>query len=509
MTLHPPRNTDLTLTRLSLPSLFRSIRAFFVLTTAIALGVYVYLATLVRPIADDYCISARLIGYDPLTASLYKYWYTSNRFSNEFVGWFSDLFGPRGVAVLSVACILFWVAGLTWLLYEAARLLRIHWNFWTGLLLAELIALVSFYTASNLFQSIYWRPGVMTYFLPLVLFTFVFVGILRGTRLAAGRVTAKRRTPALAPGASVETSGRASLVTITILFFAAFFSGGLSETAGALHISILGLALAATFIWNKGATRRAALALIISALAGALLAMVGMFITPANAIRLKDTATPSMLEAILRSLTYAGQFLAEAARLLRIPSAFTLGSGFLLAFHFSKRAEVSLHRRAWLGLFLIPLLTYLLTVAVFAPSAYGQSFPSARVRFPAQVLLTTALLLEGGLLGLLAARSSLPRWTTALATIALLVTALYPLWTIRNNYKLIPEYQSRAAQWDARDAHIRELAAAGEKDIIVWELSDVAGEKELDAHPGHWINYCAAIYYGVDTISASQEIPTP
>jgi hypothetical protein len=132
-----------------------------------------------------------------------------------------------------------------------------------------------------------------------------------------------------------------------------------------------------------------------------------------------------------------------------------------------------------------------------------------RVRFPAHVLLTASLLAEGGLLGLLAARllRSVPRWTTALATLALFVAALYPLWTIRNNYQLIPEYQSRATQWDARDTRIRELAISGENEIIVWELPGIAGVNDLDARPGHWINYCAAIYYDVDAISASQESP--
>jgi hypothetical protein len=251
------------------------------------------------------------------------------------------------------------------------------------------------------------------------------------------------------------------------------------------------------------------MALITAALAGALLAMIGMFITPANAIRLNGEDAPSLVTVILRALTYAAQFLAEAARLLKIPLLFIFVSGVLLAYLYSKTTDIKLPNRAWLGLFLIPILTYLLTVAAFAPSAYGQSFPVDRVRFPAHFLLAASLLLEGGLLGLLAARSSLPRWTTALATFALLVAALYPLWMIRNNYKLIPQYQHRAAQWDKRDARIRELAAAGEENIVVWGLPGMPGVNELGARPGHWINYCAAIYYGVDSISASQEIPSP
>lgn len=482
---------------------------FFAITSATALSLYAYIAAFIRPIGDDYCISARLIGYDPLTASLIKYWYTSNRFSNEMVAWFTDLFGPRGVALLAVGSLLLWLAGLTWLLYEAARLFKLRWDIWTGLLLAEIVALVSYYTAPNLFQSVLWRPGVMTYLLPLVIYSFLFAGILRRTRISANRPsTSGLGTASTNPRLTRPSAQDFGLLgTITILFFGAFFAGGLSETAGALHISILGLALVVNFLWNKTPTRGTALVLITATLAGALLAMIGMFITPANAIRLKGTESPSLLEAILRSFIYAAQFLAEGMRLLRIPLGFTFISGALLAYQYSKTNEASLHRRSWLGLVLIPLLTYLLTVAIFAPSAYGQSFAVDRVRFIAHVLLAASLLTEGGLLGLLAARLSLPRWTTTLAPLALFILALYPLWTIRNNYKLIPEYQRHAMRWDQRDASIRELAASGETNIVTWGLPGIANVNDLGPRPGHWMNYCAAIVYGVDTISASQESP--
>lgn len=466
---------------------FRILRIFFALASAAALAAYVWLAAFVRPTGDDYCISARLIGFDPLTASLIKYWHTSNRFSNEIVAWFSDLFGPRGAALLAALSLLLWLAGLTWLLYEAARLLRLRWDLWTGLLLAELVALVSYYTAPNLFQSVQWRPGLMTYFLPLVIFSFIFAGILRGTRVLSARAGLR--------------------AAIVILFFAAFFTGGLSETAGALHISILGLALVANFLWNKTPTRAAAFVLVSATLAGALLAMIGMLVTPANAIRLDAAAAPSMLDVVARSLTYAVQFLLEAVRLLKLPLGFALLAGAALAYCHFRSDEVTLPRRAWLGLILVPLLTYVLIVAAFAPSAYGQSFPVERVRFPAHVLLAASALTFGGLLGLFAARLPQPRGSAALVALALFVLALYPLWTIRNNYKLIPQYQHYAAQWDARDAQIRSLAASGERDIVTFGLPGVAGVNDLGPRPGHWINYCAAIVYGVDSISASQESP--
>ena len=472
-----------------LDKLFRIVRAFFLASTSIALGLYVYIAAFARPLGDDYCFSAWNSGVGPLIGSLYKYQTTSNRFSNQFIVYLSDLFGPRGVGLLSAFVMILWVMALTYLLAELARSFKIEWNLWTGLLLAELIALISFYSAANLFQSVFWRPGLMTYFLPLPLFTLVFAEILRATRLAAGRT---------------ETNARPNLWTITLLFFAAFFIGGLSETAGALHISILGLALVATFFWNKGPSRRTALGLLTAALAGALLAMVGMFLAPANAFRIEAGSAPTFTQLIRRVLTFGVQFLSEAVRLLKQPAAFALGVGALIGYTCVKFGGVNAPpaRKLIIAFVVVPLLTYLLIVASFAPSAYGQSFPAERVRFPAQMLFVVALLLEGALVGLFAARITLPSWITALSILALFVAALYPLWITRNNLPLVPQYQHRTQQWDERDARIRELAASGEKDIVIWQLPGVENVKDLDARPIHWVNYCAAIYYGVDSIAA-------
>lgn len=468
---------------------FRVVRTFFLATTSIALGLYAYLAMLARPLGDDYCFSAWNSGVGPLVGSLYKYQTTSNRFSNQFIVYLSDLFGPRGVGFLSAFTMILWIVALTYLFAELARTFKIKWNLWTALLLAELIALTSYYSAANLFQAVFWRPGLMTYFLPLPLFTFVFTEILRATRHAAGRT---------------ETNLRPNLWTVASLFFAAFFIGGLSETAGALHITILGLALVYNIFWNKGPSRRTVLGLISAALAGALLAMVGMFLAPANAFRIEEGTAPTFTELVQRILTFGVQFLSEAFRLLKQPAAFALGVGALTGFTCVKfgGVEIPSTRKLIIAFILVPALTYILVIASFAPSAYGQSFPAERVRFPAHALFVISLLLEGALIGLFAARINFPRWITALSILAMFVAALYPLWITRNNLPLVPQYQHRAQQWDERDARIRELAASGEKDIVVWQLPGVENVKDLDARPVHWVNYCAAVYYGVDSIAA-------
>ena len=69
----------------SFKSLVHLVQTIFAITAGAALSLYAYLGAFIRPIGDDYCISARLIGYNVFFASLAKYLTTSNRFSNQFI----------------------------------------------------------------------------------------------------------------------------------------------------------------------------------------------------------------------------------------------------------------------------------------------------------------------------------------------------------------------------------------------------------------------------------------
>ncbi len=479
---------------LSFNAFLRSVRAFFVFSAVAALSLYAYLAMLVRLAGDDYCISARLIGFDPLTASLFKYWTVSNRFSNQFVAWLSDGFGPSGVPGLAVFTLALSLIGLTWLLYEIHQALGLPWERGTGVLLAAISILLSLYTAPNLFQATQWRPGLMTYFLPLVLYMFLLAWIFHQGRVAKLRST-------LTGWKRVALWG-----SITVLFLGALFIGGLSETIGALHVTLLGLAWAGTF-FVKSPSRHLSRLLIAAALAGAILAMVGMFVTPANVIRLNDSPPPPLSQAIGKAFVYAALFLMDLPKVVPIPLGVAFSTGAVLAYLVDQRQRSALSRQAGWGLVVLSLLAYVLIAASFAPSAYGQSYPVARVRFPAHVVVILTLLAEGYWLGQLAKSFRRPAWTRWLAGLVLLLLALYPLWTIRNNLALAPLYQDYAARWDARHARIVERAAAGQRSVVVERLPALGGIDDLRADPRHWTNFCAAIYYGIDSISTVEESP--
>ena len=59
---------------------FLATQKILAIGASLALAIFLGASAFVRPLADDYCISARLIVSDPLQAALYKYLSVSNRF---------------------------------------------------------------------------------------------------------------------------------------------------------------------------------------------------------------------------------------------------------------------------------------------------------------------------------------------------------------------------------------------------------------------------------------------
>jgi hypothetical protein len=152
----------------------------------------------------------------------------------------------------------------------------------------------------------------------------------------------------------------------------------------------------------------------------------------------------------------------------------------------------------------VPLVQYLLVAASFAPSAYGESYPAERAQIIGRVVMTTTLLVEGALLGILCASYSASfarrEWLFLLGGLTLLLLAFYPLRAGLSMLAEVPDYRERTTIWDRRESEIYDSVAAGERDLVVRYLPTREGIKELDATTKHWVNQCAAQYYGVDSI---------
>lgn len=446
--------------------------------------IYAYLGIFTRYMADDYCLLVNLYSADVFTASLNKYLFSSNRFSNLFVIGLWEFF-PHNTAFVPALHIILWVLGLFWLLFELKRCFKWQINFSILLLLAELIILFTFYTTPNVFQVLYWRPGQVTYLTPLVLFSFASAWLVKLV--------------------NSDTEVKLKLY-IALFVLISFFIGGLSETINTFHIALLSLAAVSIFMFETSQRRKIALALLLSLFVGTFSALLAMFFAPANALRINpENSSPNLFEVISRSWEYTYAFVLGTLKSLPIPHLALIAITVLLAYlFFSKNQAIKWYPQfAWVFWF-VPILTYLLIFVTFAPSAYGQSYPVERVRFAGHFILTCSLISLSIYSGyfLSSLKISNQKFSNTIALLLAFIALLYPFWMIRQPLQTYEFRRLWAKRWDERQTMIYTAIQNGETDIFIPALDGYNGTKELDAFPTFWANQCAAQYYRVKSITA-------
>jgi hypothetical protein len=259
-------------------------------------------------------------------------------------------------------------------------------------------------------------------------------------------------------------------------------------------------------LFDRSPRRKPALVLLMATMLGALLALAAMYYSPANALRLDENdATRTLSSIVIRVLQYSYSFNYDTLLTRPIPLLAAVVLAFLLTFVLIDESHTGLSHM-WVGLIVIPLVNFILIMAIVAPSAYGQSYPVERVRLPAHYMLTLALMSLGVCLGILARKVRFPDITRSLAWMLLAVMLLYPLWTARQTLTIAGDLRQWSSKWDERESFIHDLIAEGQTDLMIPALPGMFSTKELDVRPEYWVNRCAAQYYGVNSIRA---IPGP
>jgi hypothetical protein len=466
--------------------LFRTVLGIGTVSMTVALGSFAYLGTFTRYLADDYCEAVQVNSGSLLQALIERYETSSDRYSNLLFVALSEFVFPHNVEILPAVMIVLWTAALTWLVFEARRMLGLHWHFLIDLFLAGLLAFFSILQAPNRFQTIYWRSAMATHFAPLVYLTAFTAFLLMLIRRNENRYPA---------------------VWIGFLCLGiAFLGGGFSEPPDAVLITVSALALAAVWLWEKGSRRRPTLMLLSWTLAGGLLALIVMAVSPGNLDR-SQLHRPGLIDLIYHTFLNAALFFGDTFLGLPVPTLFSAAMPFFLFYGiFAKTSSLSSssRRMMFIIMFATPILAYFLTAASFAPSVYGQAFPAERARFLARLLLTAALMLDGACLGILLAQWK-TGWSSTAAMLAMVLfvfSALYPLRSAWNAVQdKIPYYHRWSSLWDDRQAQIVADKAEGMNDIVAANLYSIEGVEELKVDPKYWINVCAANYYGVHSIS--------
>ncbi len=452
----------------------------------IALGLLDYLGAFTRYLADDFCEAVLATQGSLLGNLLHRYLTVSDRYSNLLFVALTEFLSPRRIEIVPVVVLVLWVVAWVWLAYEIQRSIRLGLPFAAILFSGGLLAFFPVFEAPNLFQTIYWRSGLSTHFVPLVCLTALCAFLLFQIRRLGGR------RPAIWLG--------------LLFFIIAFFVGGFSEPPVAVLIVAALFALLAVYFWGKGELRPSAMKLIAWTLAGGILALLVMKFSPGNSFRLAKPP-PGLITLGVRTVIYSAQFILDSLATLPTATIASAGMSFLLfyALFAGRPAFSSGQKRVIYILILVaPILMYILIAASFSPSVYGQSYPVERARFAGRVMMTTATLVEGACFGVLFAQWKFARSQAAfagLAAILLMLSALYPLrgaWGVLQIN--LPEYRLRTTEWDARQTQILSEKAQGQQDLVVRHLPGFEYLKEFDVRAKNRVNCCAAAFYGVQSI---------
>jgi hypothetical protein len=451
-----------------------------------------YFGLFSRYLADDFCTNGQLLtrGFYP---SL-QYWYLnwSGRYAFYFFMDLTHLPGPWFTPYLTAAAILVWF-GLLFIL--ARRLLRIvnaPVSTAQAALLALAVLLATLDGAPDLYQSLYWQTGLVTYVLPLLFLTGYAAWFLHS-------VYGKPRQ-SLGWGAWVLGAG------IPLV------AGGFSETYVSMQVAALAFFLTLVAVFASGDARWSGMLVLGCSLAGALLALVLVVTAPGNTVRMDFMPERmSLFEMAFWSVRHAAAFVAKA--FVNTPATFLvallvpglLGIAFPPGAN-DRAAPAMPKRKKALLLVGVPLIVFLLIVVTMAPSVYATSaYPAERALVTAQFILVCGLafwsLSLGRLLrGVSEKLFSRPVWVWLVILLLLVPAAVF---SSSKTLDGVSDAQDFALQWDERDQTIRQEAAAGAQAIRAASLPHISpGLAELSKDPNDWVNQCLAQSYGVTTVIA-------
>ena len=454
------------------------------------LGLFAYLGFFNRYWADDWCYNADLkqLGlWGTIRGYTYITTYASNRFSLTLFSGLFYPFGIFGVQVMSLLVIALWTVGLFCILFNVQAISSLRFSRLQLGLITAVIVYYSIYLTPHLYQSIYWRSGLLPYTAMIVLSIWTFA--------------------LLTYQASRSTTSTGLVITTSFL---TFLAGGFSEAGAATLTAVLAAYVALCLWFRQKDWARNSRSLALVALISSILAIVTLIAAPTNAYRVGLYGRPTDLLAFPgRLLYFTSDFIKFSFLDMPLPQLFVLATLFSLGFLFYSQNGKNIEPRNLLMLFLfIALLTFLSVAATYAPSAYIEKSPPApRTRIISRFILTLGAGTIALLVGTYFRQLFSWRWLDGLVIIVLLGAYAYGARSILISAEKISLYSERAALWDERDALIQHSKAEGIMEVNVRGIDGlpVGGIRDFKEKRGvgFWINQCAARYYGVDTIYAT------
>ncbi|MEP7134742.1 MAG: hypothetical protein ABI904_07390 [Chloroflexota bacterium] len=448
------------------------------------LGLFTFLSYYNRYWADDWCYNADLRNkgfIQTLGGYFYDTTYTPSRYSVTIFAGLLQIFGVLGVQWMTPLTILFWVVGLIFLFRNTARLTGLQIDSALIAFISALIVYFSIYLTPHLYQSLYWRTGLLTYTTPLVLTTWLFVLITRQ--------------------GLVEKPSNWGTVSAGML---ALLTGGCSEAGTTVLISALGMYVlfAGVGVYRKQAWARKTLPIALVSLVFAIVALGLLIFSPSTLIRKARYGTPTSLfelPKLVFNYTYAFFVLAVKDGYHILIALLSALVGFVYPITSGQSYKFS---RYILLDVMVVLATTLLVAASLTPSIYiERGLPAARTIIIPDFIAVSGFAIGGWVAGSAFHEIYKAQWSQVGAAILLLISFAFPIFTVIKISSLVPVYSQRTQAWDVREALIQKGLDDSSERVTVEAIDGlpVGGIRDFDPKEkkGYWITQCAMDYYGI------------
>ncbi len=448
-------------------------------------SLFTYLGLYNRYWADDWCYNAdfRNKGFIETVAGYsYDVTYTPSRYSVTIFAGLIQAFEVLGVQLMTPLTILFWVAGLIYLFYNLSLMMKYKLSRTAIVLFSSLIVYFSIYFSDHIYQSLYWRTGMLTYTSPMVFLTWIFA-IITAQSL--------REKP--------------SLWLTALVGVLAFLGGGFSEAGTAVMVSSLGLYVVfAAFMAYRYKSPWAVKSLVVAAVAlfFALVAMAMLIFAPTTQIRKGRYGEPASLPLLVQLLfnfTYA--FFVAVVKNYQYLLIFGISSLLGIVWHASS-GRSSKPVNTFLIAAMIFVLAAVFVAASLAPSAYiEKGIPAPRTMIIPRFVVVFALVAAGWFIGITLRELVTVKWLESVALVLLVLVYIFPVYSLTVTSQKVPVYQQRTELWDIRNAVILDAINKGDERVEVLGIDGqpIGGIRDFDpaGKKGFWISQCAMDYYGI------------
>jgi len=245
------------------------------------------------------------------------------------------------------------------------------------------------------------------------------------------------------------------------------------------------------------------------------LGLIMMLVSPGNAVRIQvhHVDRYNLFFLLTNTMQYAASFsvlwfLKQAHLIWPIGMLVTIVM-FVVKKHFRPSMGDEIIQSKAKVLICVLFLIFLV-FASFLPTTWATgNAPENRVLIFPTILLSILLLTISALVGMYLSQSVSMReidgrvFVVMLTAVMLYFVASVPAFEGRNVYFMKAEAMKFAEQWEQREIEIEEKIREGQIALTLKMIpTNIMGIEHLQSDPRHWINICAARYYGVESISS-------